>query len=123
MDSLVEDAGFEPSVPRDTIKTSRGLVSSLLDSPPNVRVGERELVPRGAGLPPRDRRFESCSLQGRVHKPSVRVNGPQRFSQNPLALSLRIDIRRIEKGDPGIHRSRNQREPFSSFPSRVASET
>jgi hypothetical protein len=40
--------GFEPSVPRDTIKTSRGLVSSLLDAPPNVRVGERELVPRGA---------------------------------------------------------------------------
>ena len=41
-------------------------MSSLLHSPPNVKVGERELVPRGAGLPPRDRRFESCSLRQQV---------------------------------------------------------
>ena len=62
-DSPREEAGFEPSVPRDTIKTSRGLVSSLLDSLPNVGAGKRELEPRSAGLPLRDRWFESSSLR------------------------------------------------------------
>ena len=50
--SSLEGSGFEPSVPRDRIKTSRGLVSALLDSPPNVSVSERETGAPRRRLPP-----------------------------------------------------------------------
>jgi len=51
-------------------------VSSLLDSPPNVRVGERELVPRGAGLP--------------LRNPTVRILFPPAESQ-PRTMDARRD--------------------------------
>jgi hypothetical protein len=42
------------------------------------------------------------------------VNGFQRLSQKPLAFPLRLDVRRIEKGNASIRRSRNQRRAFTT---------
>jgi hypothetical protein len=67
LDSPLEKAGFEPSVPRGAIKVSRGahLVSARF--PANGKVGSHEnRLHDDAGRLPRDRWFESCSLQRRV---------------------------------------------------------
>jgi hypothetical protein len=47
-----------------------------------------------------------------------RITGFQRLSQNPLALPLRVDVRRVEKGNTGIRRSHNQREAFPTRATR-----
>src|ERR1700730_5644730 len=60
-DSLLEEAGFEPSVPRDR-RFREGLMSALLDSPPTERRRKREPMPRLRRGLPRDRWFESSSL-------------------------------------------------------------
>src|SRR5215831_7933943 len=44
----------------------------------------------------------------------ARVSGSQRLSQKPLALPLRVDVRRIEKSYSGIYCSRDQRQAFTT---------
>jgi hypothetical protein len=56
-DSSLEEAGFEPSVPRDR-RFREGLMSALLDSPPTERRRKREPMPRLRRGLPRDRWFE-----------------------------------------------------------------
>jgi hypothetical protein len=60
-DSVLEEAGFEPSVPRDR-RFLEGLMSALLDSPPTERRRKREPMPRLRRGLPRDRSLESSSL-------------------------------------------------------------
>jgi len=62
-DSPLEGTGFEPSVPRDTTNLS----SRLWLVPANRKVGAKEnRHTKRRALPPRNRWFESCSLQRRV---------------------------------------------------------
>jgi hypothetical protein len=59
-DSPLEGTGFEPSVPRDTTNLS----SRLWLVPANRKVGAKaNRHTKRRALPPRNRWFESCSLQ------------------------------------------------------------
>jgi hypothetical protein len=66
-DSPLEGDGFEPSVPRDTTKLRRRLMSLLLDSRTRKSRREREPTPRGCGAPPAE--------------PMVRIRLPPAASQ------------------------------------------
>ena len=66
------EAGFEPSVPRGAIKVSRGAHLVFVRFPASGKVGANDnRYYDDAGRLPRDRSFESCSLQRRVCEPSV----------------------------------------------------
>src|SRR5215813_229898 len=62
VNSPLEEAGFEPSVPRDR-RFREGLMSALLDSPLTERRRKREPISRLRRGLPRDRWFEASSLQ------------------------------------------------------------
>jgi hypothetical protein len=63
-DSLQEEAGFEPSVPRDTTKFSTPAHVTSASLPARGKVGANEnRHHEDAGRLPRDRWFESGSLQ------------------------------------------------------------
>src|SRR5712671_4008792 len=73
VDSPLEGTGFEPSVPRDTTNLS----SRLWLVPANRKVAAKEnRHTKRRALPPRNRWFESCSLQRRVClSPGAAVEG------------------------------------------------
>jgi hypothetical protein len=67
-DSSLEEAGFEPSVPRDTTKFSMPAHVTYAWFPARGKVGASEYRHHeDAGRLPRNRWFESCSLQRGVH--------------------------------------------------------
>jgi hypothetical protein len=84
-DSALEEAGFEPSVPRDK-RFREGLMSALLDSPPTGRRRKREPMPRLRRGLPRDRWFESSSLRpsSRTSPASLADTGGQ-HRRRPMA--------------------------------------
>jgi hypothetical protein len=68
-DSPLEEAGFEPSVPRDTTKFSMLAHVTYAWFPARGKVCANEnRHHEDAGRLPRNRWFESCSLQRRVEQ-------------------------------------------------------
>jgi len=100
-DSPLEEAGFEPSVPRGAIKVSRGAHLVSAGFPANGKVGANENRHHDdAPRPPRDRWFESCSLQRRVSlSPAAGFEGSTTPAFRAGVCAAGLETGSAEKGD------------------------
>jgi len=115
-DCLLEEAGFEPSVPRDTPKFSTPAHVTCLTPYTRKSRREREPMLRGCGRLPRNRWFESGSLQRRVASKNRRQLHQTPEPHGSLRCAHVLD--RILRGDRSPRLSANTVRVWRIFPAR-----